>query len=38
VRPLEPPPAVATERARRQLALDVDADRYGEIRELWKRH
>jgi predicted ester cyclase len=38
VRPLEPPPAASTERARRQLALDVDADRYGEIRELWKRH
>jgi predicted ester cyclase len=38
VRPLETPPAVASDRARQQLALDVDADLYGEIRELWKRH
>jgi predicted ester cyclase len=38
VKPLETPPAVASEQARHQLALDVDAGLYGEIRELWKRH
>lgn len=38
MRPLETPPAVASDRARQQVALDVDADLYGEIRELWKRH
>jgi steroid delta-isomerase-like uncharacterized protein len=32
------PPAVATQRAREQLALAVDGSLYDEIRELWKRH
>jgi predicted ester cyclase len=38
VGPLETPPAAASEQAREQLALEVDPDLYGEIRELWKRH
>jgi SnoaL-like polyketide cyclase len=38
VGPLDTPPAVASERAREQLALGVDAGVYAEIRELWKRH
>jgi hypothetical protein len=38
VGPLGTPPAVASERAREQLALASDPDLYGEIRELWKRH
>jgi steroid delta-isomerase-like uncharacterized protein len=38
VNELDTPPAAASPQAREQLGRRLDAQAYGEIRELWKRH